>query len=137
MLIQDRGRPSLLHGTAIHQCEESLNIFIAHLYLNGKRKIDSRTPTHAAIQPRSVILMAQDEWSQTVRVPDNLLGQVTDIQLSGDALCLTSSNGVFLIVDVTENKMHTILSTINLSPHRLNSFAIDEGYACVMGAARS
>ena len=111
--------------------------YLAHLYLSGKRKIDSRTPTHAAVLPQSVLLMAQDEWSQSVRVPDDLLGQITDIQLSGDVLCVTSSNGVFLIADVTDNETPIILSTINLSPHRPTSFAIDEGYACVMGVASS
>jgi hypothetical protein len=62
---------------------------------------------------------------------------MTDIQLSGDVLCVTSSNGVFLIADVTDNETPIILSTINLSSHRPTSFAIDEGYACVMGVASS
>ena len=111
--------------------------YLAHLYLSGKRKVDSRTPTHAAVLPQSIHLTAQDEWSQTVRVPDKLLGHITDIQLSGDVLCVTSSHGVFLIADVTKNETPKILSAINFLSHQPTSFAIDEGYACVMRMARS
>ena len=107
--------------------------YLAHLYLTRKRKIDNQTPTDTYVQPRSVVLMAQDKWSQTVRVPGNLLGQITDIQLSENMLCMTSSNGVFLIADVTETKNHKVLSAIDLLSYQPISIAIGEGYACVMG----
>lgn len=111
--------------------------YLAHLYLSEKRKIDDRTPTHAAVMPRSVLLMSQDEWSQTVSVPHNLLGKITDIQLLGNVLCVTSSNGVFLMADVADGEHLNVLSAVNLIPHRPESFAVDGGYACVLGVGRS
>lgn len=107
--------------------------YLAHLYLSEKRKINNRTPTHAAIMPNSVVLMEQDKWSKTVSVPDNLLGKITEIQLFGKALCATSSNGVFLVVDAGEDENYRVLSAVDLPPHRPISLAIDGSYACVMG----
>lgn len=111
--------------------------YLAHLYLSEKRKINDRTPTHAAVMPRSVVLMEQDKWSKTVRVPDNLLGKITEIQLMGNALCATSSSGVFLIADSAEDENYRVISSVDLPQHRPISLAIDGSLACVMGVAGS
>lgn len=110
---------------------------LAHLYLSEKCKINDRTPTHAAVMPRSVVLMEQDKWSKTVHVPDNLLGKITEIQRFGDAVCATSCGGVFLIADSTEDENFRVISSVDLPLHRPIRLAIDGSLACVMGVAGS
>ncbi len=123
-----RGEFKYFHPAASH---------LAHLYFSEKRKISDRTPTHAAITPRSVLLMEQDKWSKTVRVPDNLLGRITEIQLMGITLCTTSSNGVFLIADAADDENYRVISAVDLPQHPPISLSVDGKFACVMGVACS
>ena len=110
--------------------------YLAYLYLTGKKTLTRGKPTDAYIERSNKIqFVAQDQWSETIDFEENnLLGPITDFQISQNLLYATNAKGVLSIIDLDKQEKHRFISAATFEDQHPISIAVGEDYACVLAA---
>lgn len=124
-------RPNALGWIENYHIEKN---YFAYLYLSGKKKLSHGTPTDAYIDRSNKIqLVSQDQWSETLGFEENqLLGPITDFQISGKLLYVVSAKGFLSIVDLNPHKKHRYISGTKIHDLCPVSIAVGENISCVL-----
>jgi hypothetical protein len=110
--------------------------YLAYLYLTGKKTLTRGKPTDAYIErSNKVQFVAQDQWSETIDFEENnLLGPITDFQISRNLLYATNAKGVLSIIDLDKQEKHRFVSATTFQAQHPISITVGEDYACVLAA---
>lgn len=110
--------------------------YLAHLYLTGKKTLPRGKPTDAVIERSNKIqFIAQDQWSETIDFEENnLLGPITDFQISQNLLYLLNVKGSLSVIDLDAQVKHRFISATTLQDQHPISIDIGKKYAYVLAA---
>lgn len=110
--------------------------YLAHLYLTGKKTLPRGKPTDAVIERSNKIqFIAQDQWSETIDFEENnLLGPITDFQISQNLLYLLNVKGSLSVIDLDAQVKHRFISATTLQDQHPISIDIGKKYTYVLAA---
>lgn len=110
--------------------------YLAYLYLTGKKTLTSGKPTDAFVERSNKIqFVGQDQWSETIDFEENnLLGPITDFQISQNLLYVANAKGFLSVIDLDAQARHRFLSATTLQDQHPISVAVGKNYAYVLAA---
>lgn len=130
---KDQFRPNIGKWLEHYNIEAN---YLAHLYLTGKKTLPRGKPTDAVIERSNKIqFIAQDQWSETIDFEENnLLGPITDFQISQNLLYLLNVKGSLSVIDLDAQVKHRFISATTLQDQHPISIDIGKKYAYVLAA---
>ena len=108
--------------------------YLAYLYLTGKKTLTRGKPTDAYVERSNKIQFAmQDQWSETIDIEENnLLGPITDFQISQNLLYVVNAKGFLSVIDLDAQAKHRFISATTLQEQHPISIAVGKNYAYVL-----
>lgn len=122
---------------------EHYNMEAYHLdYLRIKQNepTDTQQPVDVGVRSGGIVMSNLDRWSQPVDAEENILGPITDFQISGDLLYVSSLNGYLSIINLYKtdrpfqrDEDRFLSATTPLDGFQPMRMAVGENYVCVLG----
>ena len=130
---EDQYRPIMWEWLEHYSLEAN---YLAHLYLTGKKTSPHGKPTNAFIESSNTIqLIMQDRQSETINFEGNqLLGPITDFQISRKLLYVANAKGFLSIIHLDVQENPRFLSATTFQDQHPISIAVGENYVCVLAA---
>ena len=110
-------------------------------YLRTRENEAPDTQELADLGARSggIVVNNLDRWNQSIVPEENILGPVTDFQISGDLLYVSSLNGYLSIINIYktgrpfQRNEDRFLSATSLNGFHPVRMAVGENYVCMLG----
>ena len=111
-----------------------------YLRIKGNEPTDTQTSVDVGMRSGGIVMSNLDRWSQRVDAEENILGPITDFQISGDLLYVSSLNGYLSIINLHKtdrpfqrDEDRFLSATTPLNGFQPMRMAVGENYVCVLG----
>ena len=110
-----------------------------YLWMMENKELDTQNPVDVSVISQGIVVSNLDRWNQRIDTEGNILGPITDFQISGDFLYVSNLNGFLSIINLfkTERPFQRdedrFLSVTTFDGFHPMSVAVGENYACVLG----
>ncbi len=126
-----QNRPSMWKWIENYNIEAN---YIAHLYFTGKKTLPYGKPTSVYFGNMNKIqFISQDQWTETIAYEEyQLLGTVTDFQISKNLLFVANSKSFLSIINLDAPTAERFLSGTSLQAFYPTSIVVDENHVYVL-----
>ena len=112
--------------------------YLDYLHLMKSERLNRQESTNVYVSSRGIVVNNLDGWRQPINTEVNILGPITDFQISGDFLYVSNLNGFLSIINLFktarpfQRDADRFLSTTSLGAFQPISVAVGENYASVL-----
>ena len=111
-----------------------------YLRIKENQVPDTQEQVDVGVRSGGIVMSNLDRWSQRVDAEENILGPITDFQISGDLLYVSSLNGYLSIINLYKtdrpfqrDEDRFLSATTPLNGFHPMRMAVGENYVCVLG----
>ena len=114
-------------------------IYSGYLLSKENRGTQHQESTDISVGSNGIVVSSMDRWNGYVDTEENILGPITDFQISGDLLYVSNLNGFLSIINIFktgrpfQRDEDRFLSAVSLNGFQPRHIAVGENYVCVLG----